>query len=96
MKHFYSIFYNPTIYGHEPYIKDNKIYIFDVENDAKKEVEIVKSELKQSLKPIKESRGWFKTPVIKYVNQTEHGKIIKRVLDTIHVRKVTLHHEKNY
>lgn len=96
MKHFYSLYYNPSLYGHEPYLKDNKIYTFEIEKEAERALDILKFELKMSIKPVIEKRGWFKTPIKKYIAQTEQGKLISRVIETLHVRKITIHHEKDW
>lgn len=96
MRTYYSIYYKPSIYGEEPYVKDDKIFVYEIEKNAKQALEILKLELKLSIKPTIEKRGWFKTPIVKYNAQTEHGKLIKKVIETLHVRKITIHHEKDW
>lgn len=101
MQYFYTFYYKPTVYDSIPYTDGNKLYFFDNINEAKKELNIIKMRLEESLKPISKQQTIIekllnKPKKVVYVVLTEEGKLIKNALETLHIQKVVLNKEINW
>ena len=98
MNTFYTFYYKPSIYGYAPYMENNRMYVFESKQEATNRLEILKKELSLKLKPYTEyDRKFMFIKLTKNVFPilSEEGKIIKTVLDTICVKRISLHYDRD-